>query len=104
MDQSQKLSKTIQAARHNMQQQRFELEGRTFLWRMRDTERPRFPNRNLKSSRGFSPQRNFNELHQVPSLRAADNSRARWFLSNDGASRPTGPLTVKYSKALILQS
>ncbi|KAL4653581.1 hypothetical protein ACB092_01G314500 [Castanea dentata] len=93
MDQSQKLSKTIQPARHNMQQQRSELKGHTFLWRA--TERPRSPNRNLKSSRGLSPQRNFDELHQVPSLRAPDNSRTRWILSNDGASRPTGPLTVK---------
>ena len=65
------------------------------MWRTPTTERPRSPNRNLKSSRGLSPQRNFNELHQVPSLRAADNSRTRWFLRNDGASRPTGPLTVK---------
>ncbi|KAK7847512.1 hypothetical protein CFP56_006504 [Quercus suber] len=87
MDQSQKLSKTIQPARHNMQQQRSELEGRTFLWRTPATERPRSPNRNLKSSRGLSPQGNFNELHQVPPLRAANNSRARWFLSYDGASR-----------------
>ena len=94
MDQSQKLSKTM-PARHNMQQQRSELKGRTFLWRTAATERPRSPNRNLKSSRGLSPQRNFNELHQVPSLRATNNSRARWFLSNDGASRPTRPLTVK---------
>ncbi|XP_075650107.1 uncharacterized protein LOC142620653 isoform X2 [Castanea sativa] len=94
MDQSQKLSKTIQPARHNnMQQQRSELKGHTFLWRA--TERPRSPNRNLKSSRGLSPQRNFDELHQVPSLRAPDKSRTRWILSNDGASRPTGPLTVK---------
>ena len=94
LDQSQKLSKTIQPARHNMQQQRSEL-WHTFLWRTPATERPTSPNRNLKSSRGLSPQRNFNELHQVPSLRATNNSRARWFLSNDGASRPTGPLIVK---------
>uniref|UniRef100_A0A2N9FCI0 Uncharacterized protein n=1 Tax=Fagus sylvatica TaxID=28930 RepID=A0A2N9FCI0_FAGSY len=98
MDRRQKLSKTIQpSVRRNMQQQRPESTGRNLLWQMVPTERSRSPDRNLNSYRGLSPQRDFDELPQVPSLRAADNSRGRWFLSNDGASRPTGstPLRVK---------
>ncbi|GLT55349.1 hypothetical protein SLA2020_284800 [Shorea laevis] len=89
MDRRKKLSKTIQpSANRNMLQQRSEPTGSS-SWKMPPTERSQ-----LKASRGLSPPRNFDELRQVPSARAADASRAGWFLSNNGAYRPMGSTSL----------
>lgn len=89
MDRRKKLSKTIQpSASRNMLQRRSEPTGSP-SWKMPPTERSQ-----LKASRGLSPPRNFDELRQVPSARAADASRAGWFLSNNGAYRPMGSTSL----------
>jgi hypothetical protein len=89
MDRRKKLSKTIQpSAGRNMLHQRSEPTGSP-SWKMQPTERSQ-----LKASRGLSPPRNFEDLRQVPSARAADASRAGWFLSNNGAYRPTSSTSL----------
>ena len=88
MDRRKKLSKIQPSSSRNMLQLRSEPTGST-LWKMPPTERSQ-----LKASRGLSPPRNFDELRQVPSARAAEVSRSGWFLSNNGAYRPTGSTSL----------
>ncbi|XP_059450107.1 uncharacterized protein LOC132181070 [Corylus avellana] len=88
MDRRKKLSKIQPSSSRNMLQLRSEPTGSP-SWKMPPTERSQ-----LKASRELSPPRNFDELRQVPSARAADVSRTGWFLSNNGAYRPTSSTSL----------
>jgi len=100
MDRRKKLSKIQPSSSRNMLQLRSEPTGSP-SWKMPPTERSQLKasrglteRSQLKVSRGLSPPRNFDELRQVPSARAADVSRTGWFLSNNGAYRPTGSTSL----------